>query len=261
MRDCDFEEDTTEMPPPRPETEWTPVLPHIARGRLISARGLICDVKTDINPPSYDDVIKVDKLLEDVHSRAVPPVLRWETTRHPILDSPKLVIQRVSVDTTYYKSRILLYRRVLISYSVQLSQEKDRKSVRICLDSALKILPFQEMLHEESQPFGRLCQLRWKVTHIFNQDVLLATTVLCLYLQDVDKFELPGTGRQTTWPSRVEEIRQRLTISHKIWRQMSRASAEAGKVARQREVISAQELGSTSHHLTVSHSPSKLALP
>lgn len=237
LRDCDFEEDTAEMPPPRPETEWTPVLPLIARGRLISALGLICDVNTDINPPSYDEVIKVDALLEDVHNRAIPPVLRWETMPHPITDSPILVIQRVSVETTYYKSRILLYRRALISYPVRQSQERDRESVRICLDSALKILSFQQMLHEESQPFGRLSQLRWKVTRIFNQDVLLATSVLCLYLQDVDKFELSETAGQTTWSPRAEEIRQRLTISHKIWLQMSTASAEAGKVAKALSIV------------------------
>ncbi|KAH8706035.1 putative Zn(II)2Cys6 transcription factor [Talaromyces proteolyticus] len=237
LRDCDFEEDTTEMPPPRPETEWTPVLPLIARARLISALGLICDINADINPPSHDEVIKVDVILKDVHNRAIPPVLRWGTTPHPITDSPILVIQRVSVETTYHKSRILLYRRALISYPVRQSQERDRESVRICLDSALKILSFQQMLHEESQPFGRLSQLRWKVTNIFNQDVLLATSVLCLYLQDVDKFELPETAGQTTWSPRAEEIRQRLTISHKIWLQMSTAWAEAGKVAKALSIV------------------------
>ncbi|RDW58365.1 hypothetical protein BP5796_12295 [Coleophoma crateriformis] len=187
LRDCDFEEDTTEMPPPRPETEWTPVLALIARGRLISALGLICDINTDINPPSYDEVIKVDALLEDVHNRAIPAVLRWDTMPHPITDSPNLVIQR--------------------------------------------------MLHEESQPFGRLSQLRWKVTRIFNQDVLLATSVLCLYLQDIDKFELLETAGQRTWSPKVEEIRQQLTISHKIWLQRSTASAEAGKVAKALSIV------------------------
>lgn len=237
LRDCDFEEDTTEMPPPRPETEWTPVLPLIARGRLISALGLICDINTDINPPSYDEVTRVDALLEDVHNHAIPPVLRWETMPHPITDNPNLVVQRVSVETTYHKSRILLYRRALISYPARQSQERERESVRICLESALRILSFQQMLHEESQPFGRLCQLRWKVTHIFNQDVLLATSVLCLYLQDADKFELPETAGQTTWLPRAEDLRQQLTISHKIWLQMSTASAEAGKVAKALSIV------------------------
>ena len=237
LRDCGFEEDTTEMPPPRPETEWTPVLPLIAKRRLMSPLGLICDINTDINPPSYDEVVKVDALLKDAHKRSIPPVLRWETMPHPITDSPSLVVQRVSIETTYYKSRILLYRRALVSYPVRQPQERDRESVRICLDSALKILSFQQMLHEESQPFGRLSQLRWKVTHIFNQDVLLATSVLCLYLQDVDKFEVPETAGQTTWSPRAEEIRQRLTISHMIWLQMSTASAEAGKVAKALSIV------------------------
>lgn len=237
LRNCDFDEDTTEMPPPRPETEWTPVLPLIARVRLITALGLICEVNTDINPPSYDDVIKVDALLEDVHSRAIPPLLRWKALSQSITDSPILVVQRVSVETTYYKARILLYRRSLINYPGRQTQERDRESVRICLESALKILSFQQMLHEESQPFGRLSQLRWKVAHIFNQDVLLATSVLCLYLQDVDKFELPESAGQTTLSPRTEEIRQLLTISHKIWLQLSTASAEAGKVAKALNIV------------------------
>ena len=158
---------------------------------------------------------------------------------HPITDSPKLVIHRVSAETTYYKSRILLYRRALISYPVALSRKRARltKSVGICLDSALKILSFQEMLYEESQPFGRLCQLRWKVTHIFNQDVLLATSILCLYLQDVDKFEPPDTAGQSMSPSRAEEIRQRLATPHKIWLQMSTTSVEAGKVAKALSIV------------------------
>ncbi|KAL4958914.1 uncharacterized protein BDV14DRAFT_207266 [Aspergillus stella-maris] len=250
LRDCDYDEDTTEMPPPRPETEWTTVLPLIARKRLISALGPICDVNTDIKSPSYEEVIKIDTLLEDVHKRAIPPILRWDTSMShpPITDSPIHVMHRVSVETTYHKSRILLYRRALVSYSARQTQERererDRESVRICLDSALKILSFQQMLHEESQPFGRLSQLRWKVTHLFNQDVLLATSVLCLYLQDVDKFDdllETGPAGQTDrkWSSRAEEVRQQLTTSHTIWLQMSTtsASAEAGKVAKALSIV------------------------
>ncbi|KAL4797006.1 hypothetical protein BDV19DRAFT_377753 [Aspergillus venezuelensis] len=255
LRDCDYDEDTIEMPPPRPETEWTTVLPLIARKRLVSALGLICDVNTDIIPPSYDAVTKIDALLEEVHERAIPPILRWDTSMShpPITDSPIHVMHRVSVETTYHKSRILLYRRALVSYSARQTQaqerERDRESVRICLNSALKIMSFQQMLHEESQSFGRLSQLRWKVTHLFNQDVLLATSVLCLYLQDADKFdellETAAAGQTTgTWLSRAGEVRQQLTTSHNIWLQMSTtsASAEAGKVAKALSIV----LGKTS---------------
>lgn len=87
------------MPPPRPETESTPVLPLIARGRLISALGLICDINTDTKPPSYDELIKIDACLEDMHDRAIPP---GEAMPYPITDSQNLVVQRVSVETTCF---------------------------------------------------------------------------------------------------------------------------------------------------------------
>lgn len=236
LYDSDFEEDATEIPPPRPETEWTPILPLIAKGRLISAIGLICDVNTDTKPPSYEEVVKVDTLLQDLHNNSVPSVLRWQSMPHPITDSATLVVTRISVESTYYKSRILLYRRALINYPTQHPHERDKSSVQICLDSALNILSFQQMLHEESQPFGRLCQLKWKVAQIFTSDVLLATSVLCIYLQDVDKFEYEA-GSQEPWSISVEDIRQRLTVSHKIWLQMSMKSAEADKVAKALDIV------------------------
>lgn len=237
LLDSDFDEDTTEIPSARPETEWTPVLPLIARARLISVLGLISDINAGVHPPSHEKVIKIDGLLEDVYQSAIPPILRWSTMPHPITDSPTLVVQRVSVETTYHKARILLYRRALVSHTCRQLQERDQDWVRICLDSALKILSFQEMLHEESQPLGRLCQLRWKVTHIFNQDVLLATSLLCLYLQEVDRLGLVENAGQAMGESRTDEIRQRLTISHKIWLHMSTASVEAGKVAKALSVV------------------------
>lgn len=234
LYDSDFDEDIVEMPLPRPETEWTPILPLIARGRLISALGPICDINANLNLPSSDDLYKLDALLEDARY-SIPSVLQWRPVA--ITDSPNLVVQRVSVETTYHKARILLYRRALIGRPCGRTQEPDKKYVQICLDSALKILSFQELLHEESQPFGRLSQLRWKVIHIFNQDVLLATSVLCLYLQDIDKFELHQSAGQTTLPHKAEEIRERLSISHKIWLSMSSASVEAAKVAKALTIV------------------------
>lgn len=173
LRDCDFDEDTTELPPPRPETEWTPILPLIARARLITALGLICDVNTDTNSPSLEEIFRIDALLEDVHKRAIPPVLRWGTMPHPITDSPNLVVQRISVETTVCKGRILLYRRFSINSAACQPQERDTESVQICIESALKILSFQEMLYEEAQPFGRLCQLRWKGKRVRNGPVCI----------------------------------------------------------------------------------------
>lgn len=100
------------------------------------------------------------------------------------------------------------------------------------------------MLHEESQPFGRLAQLRWKITHIYNQDILLAASVLCLYLQDVDKFESLEILQRTAWTPRAEEIRKSLTVSHGIWLETSKTSAEAGKVAKALRVVLGLELKS-----------------
>ncbi|KAL4995405.1 hypothetical protein BDV10DRAFT_196766 [Aspergillus recurvatus] len=186
LRDCDYDEDMIKMPPPRPETEWMTVLPLIARKQLVSALGLICNINTDIKPPFYKEVIKINALLKDVHKRAIPPILCWDMSMShpPIMDSPVHVMHRTQAQ--------------------EQDRDRDRELVRICLASALKILLFQQMLYRE-----------WKVMHLFNQDVLLATSVLCLYLQD--------TGRACS--ARAEEI------------STTSASAEAGKVAKALSIV------------------------
>ena len=240
LRDCDFDEGTAEMPAPRPDTEWTPILPMIAKGRLIPALGLVCDLNTDVKTPSYSEVLRVDRVLEDVFRRTTPAALRWKMMLHRITDSPNLILQKVSMETSYHKSRILLYRRILVKFPSQI-QERDNEAVRICVVSALKILAFQQMLHEESRPFGRLAQLRWKVYQIFNQDVLLATSVLCLYFQDLHNFPPPKEVDRETPVSTIEEIREQLALSRDIWLQMSATSLEARKVAKALSIV----LGST----------------
>ena len=237
LRDDDFDESTTKLPPPRPEREWTPILPLIAKARLRTALGLICDVNANINSLSRPEAARINAILEDVHERGIPPALRWDTQPHPITESSSLLMQRIGIETTYHKSRILLWRRILTTCPAQELREEDEVPVQICIDSALKILSFQELLFEESQPFGRLAQLKWKITHIFNQDALLATSILCLYLQEEDKFRASGSTVHTTWSSKVEEIRHRLRISHGIWFQMSETSAEAGKAAKALSIV------------------------
>ena len=76
------------------------------------------------------------------------------------------------------------------------------------------------------------------VSHIIDQDIFLATSVLCLYLQDVKRSESQATVAKKTPPSvSVEELRQQLTVSHKIWQRRSKESAQAGKVAKALSIV------------------------
>ena len=125
LRDCDFDEDTTEMPPSRPETEWTPILPLIARGRHhIRSRP---DLRREhgYQPSLLRRRRQSRRLLEEVHNHAIRPFCAGRQTTS-ITDSPNLVVQRISVETTYHKSRILLYRRALLHYPSRQPQERDR---------------------------------------------------------------------------------------------------------------------------------------
>jgi hypothetical protein len=230
LQDYDLDEDSISLPISRPESEWTPVLALITRRRLLNVLGPICDLNTNVVPATPDKVAQVGAMLEHVHKCDIPPALRWAGALQAITDSPIMLLHRISVETTYHKSRILLYRRTVTGLRLSVSTNY-ADVARRCVDSALTILSFQEMLHEESQPHGRLSRLRWKAWHILYQDVLLATSVLCLYLQDYQDRDSSGTvgSRSQSW--RRDELRDRLAASHRMWLQLSPCSPEAAKIA------------------------------
>lgn len=236
LLDIDFDEDTMELPPPRPDTDMTVVLYLIARGRISSVLGLISDLNTDTRASSYQEVIKIDQKLEEVR-QTIPAAFKWRPMAQSIIDPPSLVLQRLYLDAIYHKAKILLHRRSLITGSSQMAQNSDIDSRQTCLDAAIKLLEYQQVLDEEIQPAGRFYHLRWKVSHLTNHDTLLATSILCLYLQMTDSIDIPDAAPRTAEVMRREEIRQRLRTSHQIWLRLSATSVEAQKAARALTIV------------------------
>lgn len=208
----------------------------IARGRMASVLGLISDINTDTRPASYEEVMRIHKIIEDGH-QAIPFAMRWRPLSQSIIDSPNTLIQRLCLEVTYLKAKILLHRRALINRSSHIVTNQEAQSVQICLDAAVKILDYQQVIEEERQPDGRLFQARWKISHVLNHDILLATSILCLYLHMSDTPGLADVADRVAEVTRREEIRWRLTISHKIWLRLSATSAEAQKAARALSIV------------------------
>jgi len=93
LLDEDFDQDTKELPPSRPETESTVSLMPIVRNRLVEAFRAVVTATAAGNPTSYAEIMRIDKLVEDAHSK-IPPNLRYRPFSQSLFDPPLLLMQR-----------------------------------------------------------------------------------------------------------------------------------------------------------------------
>ncbi|KAI3319167.1 hypothetical protein HD806DRAFT_510191 [Xylariaceae sp. AK1471] len=223
LQDSDFDKSTREMPPSRPESGLTPILYRLVKARMMTTIGLIWDFAADVRPSTYAELMKMDKALQNSYL-SIPECLRWRSISQCIIDSSQVIMQKASLDIMFHKARIVLHRRYL-HYSPSDSQYSHSR--RAGLDAALKLLGFQHMLYTQTQPQCRLHEERWKVSSLVNHDFLLATSVLCLYLQQVRAQNHPPEPET----SMMETIHESLRKSHDIWLRSSNSSKEAKKAA------------------------------
>jgi len=102
LNDRDLSENTTKLPPLRPETELTLALGIIARRRIFVALGAISDVTAAVQPYSYSEVIRVDGILYNAVA-SIPPLLKPKPIASSITDPPELIIVRLFLAHLFYK--------------------------------------------------------------------------------------------------------------------------------------------------------------
>ncbi|KAI1279960.1 hypothetical protein F5Y07DRAFT_405586 [Xylaria sp. FL0933] len=201
--DSDFDINTKELPPSRPDTDPTPMLVVLAKlrtGRMYTA---VTDTVTSTHPPTYAQVLQVDRQLEDMFMK-IPEYCRIKTEPDSIQDPPQILLQRVFIQMNHHKAQVILHWRYLA-----LAHKDDRYSysTKTTVSAALKILKLHRTIYEGLKTGGRLYSVRWRVTCVFNHDYLLAMSILCFYLkQNGDKIS----------PCELTEIQQTLRQSKAI---------------------------------------------
>ena len=178
--DDEFDEDSTVLPPSRPQTEATPISYMIAKGRLSFGFGRVLEEINGVDRKGYDEILKIDRGLRDIYE-AIPEYLKLKPMREMSLAPISLIMARFSLATVYHKSQCVLHRRYM-----RLARNNNRYtfSRRSCLESALQLLNFQAIQHQASQERGRLRSVRSHVNSLTTHDFLLAATVVCMDLYD-----------------------------------------------------------------------------
>lgn len=229
--DADLDQHAVELPPPRPETEFTTALGIIARRRILMAVGIVSDLTSATTSCSYADVMRVDGLLHEA-TASIPPPLRQKPLAASVTDPPQVIMGRLFISHVFYKGQIMLHRRFLYMQSPSAERDHFAYSRKVCLDASLDTLQIQHILDEETCPAGQLHTMRWRLSSIMNHQFLTATMILCSLLHR-------GQTQQ-----RTDEIVTALQRARIIWMRGSTRSREAKRAAETVSFVLARVVGS-----------------
>ncbi|KAL2818950.1 fungal-specific transcription factor domain-containing protein [Aspergillus granulosus] len=217
LDDAHFDEDTNELPQSRPESELTTALGIVARTRIVKALGTIADLTSAVQPCSYTEIMRVDRILHEA-VESIPSPLKMKPMAASLTDSPQAIISRLFIQHMFYKGQVMLHRRFVYMRDSS-SEDVYKYSRRACVDASLGSLEIQHVLDDETRPGGQLHTMRWRVTSIMVHQFLTATMLLCSLLLHGQSIE------------REDEIRAGLQRARAIWIRRSSISKEAKKAA------------------------------
>lgn len=195
--DDEFDETSTSLPPPRPQTEATPISYMIGKSKLSLGFGRVLEEINGVNRKSYDEVLKIDKALRDIYD-TVPVHLKVRPMSEQQLAPIALIAARFGLATIYHKALCVLHRRY-----VRLAKTGNRYmfSRRTCLESSMQVLEFQALTSQQNQDrplMGRMKNLQSHVSSLVAHDYLLAGTLICMDLYSMkEKAQEAGNDAST----------------------------------------------------------------
>lgn len=214
LLDSDFDENSTELPPSRPMTDYTPLTYPINKARIARGFGLVARLSHSLTLPTYTEVMRVDARIQDVWS-TVPSFMKVKPLSECVTDAPMLVIQRFGLASLYQKSRCVLHRRYLVDPRPLKEHDYSR---RTCLEAAVALLGYQNTMFEATKPGAILRQNGWFLASLAINDFLLADMVVALAVQQQNEKEDGVDWMATCTPSVTKEsLVEMLKNSYRIW--------------------------------------------
>lgn len=230
--DEEFGPDTKFLPPSRPDSEPTPISYLIAKVKLCLELGNILQATSRVGKQvPYDDILKFDARLREIRQE-LPPHLKMQKLDN-LQDPLTLIVARFNVDILYLKIMCQLHRKYLTR-----SRDNPRyaHSRRSAIESALEMLHQMRVLHEESQPSGRLRSIKWFVSSIATKEFLLPSFLVLLDLHFDSQAEQSGARQNSQsmyfWtPEQRFEMIRAIEAAQNIWEELADGSMEAVKAS------------------------------
>lgn len=144
LHDSDFDENTTELPPPRPETDASPALYMVTKHRLLSISATVCDIVTSPHPRPYSHILDLHKEINTAHG-TIPLSLKWTGLSTSLNVQPTILIQRIWLEMIVHTLKISLHKKYLVAYYLHGKREYGY-SRPACLSSAMGLLRFHHLI-------------------------------------------------------------------------------------------------------------------
>ncbi|KAI1371989.1 fungal-specific transcription factor domain-containing protein [Hypoxylon crocopeplum] len=217
--DSDFDENVMVLPPSRPSTEPTFTLYLSYKSKLCRLLRRVIRFALSIQPPPYEEVIKLDDEIHQYHAH-VPPSLQIRPIRsYSFTDQTYDIMHRLMLEIMFLKSLCVLHRPYL-------NHEKDNpkydRSRKTCRDAALRILDLHAEYEAESRPGGRIHEDKYMLSALTLHDFLIASMILCLDLTE----NLPSS------PAERSRKLKALGTSYKMWSERKQSSKDAAHATR-----------------------------
>ncbi|KAI8674091.1 Fungal-trans domain-containing protein [Fusarium keratoplasticum] len=178
LLDDDFGPHSAQLPPPRPETQMTPVLYTITKVKLSSIFRTIFNQVSLGRTEAYDEIMALDQRLHSAQ-RAMPPKFHMANPEDSITVAPYILIRRYNMELLFQKSRCMLHRHHMAKAYQDPAYNYSRTS---CVEAAMALLTHQANISKEIQVGGRLYRDRWFVSSLERHDFSLASMIICLEL-------------------------------------------------------------------------------
>lgn len=228
LHDEDFDEDSAELPPARPESEWTPMTYATNKSKILRVFVQIARQAHALSPPTHGEIMRVDDMLQETW-KGVPEYMKPKPIEECVGLPPGLIIQRLGLENLYHKCRCVLHRRYLAEAISKPQHDYNRGQ---CLDAALSLLDNQYTMWDSCRPGRLLRDVGWWVTALVVHDLLLAAMVIYVILQGEQYPEQGGPSEWRAEPLPPKDLlRERLRMSHAIWLDVSKRTPETKKAA------------------------------
>ncbi|RDA90900.1 hypothetical protein CP533_4455 [Ophiocordyceps camponoti-saundersi (nom. inval.)] len=238
LYDDDFNPDTRELPPSRPNTEATPTSYIIAKARLCNELGNVLQATNKVGRTiSYDDILQFDAKLRQV-AQELPPHLKISPLEES-RDSLTLIVARFSIDILYQKILCLLHRKYM---SKARQNPRYAHSRRSAIEASLQAMAHLQTLHRESRGNGRLRAVEWYVKSIATKEFILPAMLIVLDLHFDDMARQSGAplDHDGAFLWSLEERSSMISTLEEaacIWRSLADTSLEAFKAAKVVDIV------------------------
>lgn len=250
LLDTDFYEDSTSLPPSRPENEITPVFPLLCKHKILLVLGQIADwtMTADVvqgSSSGKDEMVLEERLRAAYDS--LPGHAKFTALTECLAQKPQDIVSRISTTALLLKGLIVLYRRRTMLESAPLytrrpsghrdsegDEHNNDAGLRKCIEAALQLLEYQQILDAEQQPGGTLHSIRWPATSTMSHEFLMATVVLSSYMLRVTTLHsdsLYANSHDGGQKDGLDLIESVLNRSYDIWLRESTQSTEARRVS------------------------------